>query len=285
MSARRWKILLVDDDEDAFVLTRDLLDDAMLGRFELDWVPSYVAAAEAVNRDQHDVYLVDYHLGERTGLELLRETHGNGLRAPVILLTGRGDRDVDFEAMEAGAADYLIKDQIDAALLERSIRYAVERHRTLTELQTLRMREKQEAENALAQYRALLAREPSPITAHLVGVGPLKEREPETLPDLITDYASLLDAYLECLGFHKPAPHRDLERFSQRLGDQGAGPRDVVDIHLRAVESRCRGASSKRARSYALEGRLLALEVMGHLVDYYRQGRGVAKAVSQEAEG
>lgn len=73
--------------------------------------------------------LVDYRLGAHDGLSLLRTIRSEGLTLPVILLTGQGDLQVDLEAMAAGAWDYLIKGQIDAQQLERSIRYAVERHR------------------------------------------------------------------------------------------------------------------------------------------------------------
>jgi PAS domain S-box-containing protein len=68
-------------------------------------------------------------LGERNGLELLQEAVANGCKAPIILLTGQGDHEVDIEAMNAGAADYLEKDKLGAPLLERSIRYAIERKR------------------------------------------------------------------------------------------------------------------------------------------------------------
>src|SRR5207302_807112 len=64
-----------------------------------------------------------------SGVELLRQAVEGGCGAPFILLTGQGDRQVDMEAMQAGAADYLIKGQIDAPLLERSIRYAIQHHR------------------------------------------------------------------------------------------------------------------------------------------------------------
>src|SRR5437660_3190035 len=83
---------------------------------------------EVMERNHHVVYLVDYRLGGRNGLDLLREARERGCRGPIILLTGQGEREVDLEAMKAGAADYLIKGQIDAAQLERSIRYAIERH-------------------------------------------------------------------------------------------------------------------------------------------------------------
>jgi PAS domain S-box-containing protein len=82
-----------------------------------------------MGENQHDIYLLDYRLGEHNGLELLQQAVAQGCRAPMILLTGQGDREIDMEAMKAGAADYLDKGQLRAPLLERSIRYAIERKR------------------------------------------------------------------------------------------------------------------------------------------------------------
>jgi hypothetical protein len=121
------RLLLVDDDEDDYILTRDWFSEIEGVKFELEWLTSYDAAVEAIAQNQHDVYLLDYRLGERNGLELLREAVANGCKAPIILLTGQGDHEVDVEAMKAGAADYLDKSQLGAPLLERSIRYAIER--------------------------------------------------------------------------------------------------------------------------------------------------------------
>lgn len=129
MDTGQVRVLLVDDDEDDYVLTRDWFSQ-MQGALKLEWVASYDAALEAISDHHHDVYLFDYRLGERTGLELLREAVTKGCSAPIILLTGQGDHQVDIEAMKAGAADYLEKSQIGAPLLERSIRYAIERKRT-----------------------------------------------------------------------------------------------------------------------------------------------------------
>ena len=123
------RVLLVDDDEDDYVLTRDLFYEIDGASFELEWVASYDAGAEAISHNQHDVYLLDYSLSKRNGLELLRFAIANGCKAPIILLTGQGDHKIDIEAMKAGAADYLEKGQIGAPLLERSIRYAIERKR------------------------------------------------------------------------------------------------------------------------------------------------------------
>ena len=121
----RLRVLLVEDDEDDYVIIRDLL--AEIEEFDLEWVTDYAGALNAIAREEHDVCLLDYRLGERSGLEVLREASGRGYGTPMILLTGQGDREVDLQAMQAGAADFLVKGRIDAPLLERAIRYAFAR--------------------------------------------------------------------------------------------------------------------------------------------------------------
>jgi signal transduction histidine kinase len=134
MDTRELRVLIADDDEDDYILTRDLLQRIGRQRFKLDWTPSYEAALQAIELNQHDVYLFDYHLGKSDGLELMREAYARGCKAPIILLTGNDDWETDVEAMKAGAADYLVKGHLDARQLERSIRYALERKRAQDEL-------------------------------------------------------------------------------------------------------------------------------------------------------
>ena len=123
------RVLLVDDDEDEYVVTRDLFREMGSG-YALSWACSYEDAVAEISQGEWDAFLFDYHLGARTGVDLLRETKSKGCRTPILILTGAGDRQVDLEAMQAGAADYLDKGQLTAALLERSIRYAIERRRS-----------------------------------------------------------------------------------------------------------------------------------------------------------
>jgi PAS domain S-box-containing protein len=126
MEQSPWKILLVEDDEDDYVLTRSLLSDGKPGQFVLDWVQSYAEGLEALTSCSHDVYLVDYRLGNADGLELVQEALASGCRAPIILMTGQGSLAVDMEAMRAGATDYLPKGELSGPLLERTIRYAIQ---------------------------------------------------------------------------------------------------------------------------------------------------------------
>ncbi|HEY9800764.1 MAG TPA: response regulator [Leptolyngbyaceae cyanobacterium] len=124
------RVLLVDDGESDYVLTRNWFSEFRVANCELEWVDNYEAAKIAIAQCRHDIYLVDYRLGSHSGLELLREATAQGCTSPIILLTGQGDWEIDLEAMKAGAADYLEKNQLNAPLLERSIRYAIERKQT-----------------------------------------------------------------------------------------------------------------------------------------------------------
>jgi PAS domain S-box-containing protein len=121
-----WNILLIEDDEDDYVFTRLLLADSKPRQFKLDWAKTYEEGIAAFRQKIHDVYLVDYRLGERDGLELVREAVEGGCTSPIILMTGQGSYSVDVEAMQAGATDYLQKEELSGPLLERTIRYAIQ---------------------------------------------------------------------------------------------------------------------------------------------------------------
>jgi len=154
MIAPSQSVLLIEDNDDDYLIVRDLLADSTSTRMELDWVNSYEAGRSAFARGDYDVCLLDYRLDGHTGLEFLRE-FSKDTRTPIILLTGMEDRTVDLEATKLGAADYLIKGQINSPLLERSIRYAMHgkaSERAVAEAQRLA----QAAVDALPQTIALL---------------------------------------------------------------------------------------------------------------------------------
>jgi len=129
------RVLLVDDDEDDRILTRGLLASMNGPGYLVDEATSWDEGLARMEKGEHDVYLLDHRLGRRRGIELLVEGRARGCRGPAIILTGLADRELDMEAMSAGAADYLVKGRTDAVLLERSIRYAIERGRVLQALE------------------------------------------------------------------------------------------------------------------------------------------------------
>ena len=123
------RVLLVDDDKDVYTLIRRYLKKASSGPFEVQWAASFEEALGAIDGTEHDVCLLDYRLGERTGVELLTKVRASGRELPVIVLTGLGSFELDMEFMGMGAFDYLEKAELTPALLERSIRYTIENHR------------------------------------------------------------------------------------------------------------------------------------------------------------
>ena len=134
MNSKIITVLLVDDDEDDYFLTREYFQDLVNWRFDITWCSTYKDAQYQLKTNKYDLYLFDYLLGEHTGIDLIEEACGLECEEPIILLTGKGDTKIAVEALRLGAADYLIKSELDSEKLERSIRYALERTSVLKAL-------------------------------------------------------------------------------------------------------------------------------------------------------
>lgn len=125
------RVLIVDDEEDDFILTSAHIRDITSRNFKIEWCSTYKNAIERIKKSEHDIYFIDYRLGAKTGLDLLRESALMHCEEPIILLTGQGNQAIDLEATRLGAVDYLIKSELNPEKLERCIRYSLERASTL----------------------------------------------------------------------------------------------------------------------------------------------------------
>jgi PAS domain S-box-containing protein/putative nucleotidyltransferase with HDIG domain len=142
------RVLLVEDDEDDFLRLRDILAEIRSTHYELDWRCSYETGRQALMRSHYDVCLLDNRLGARSGLDLLQEVRASESDHAILLLMGQGDVALDLQAMQAGAADYLAKSDLNAALLERSIRYAIQHQHMLAQLRASERRFRALIENS-----------------------------------------------------------------------------------------------------------------------------------------
>lgn len=132
------KVLLVDDDEEDFLLTEDIFEEIPYHKYEIDWIDNFEKAQELIAQEKHDIYLIDYRLGIHSGLELIKICLKNAkVYKPFILLTGQGDIETDQKAMQAGASDYLVKGKINAFELERSIRYSMKQAENIQQVKLL----------------------------------------------------------------------------------------------------------------------------------------------------
>lgn len=242
---RPVRVLLVDDDESDFVLTRDVIHDIPGDRYTLDWESEFGPAVEAILRGEHDVYLVDYRLGGHTGLDVLAAIRGRASTGPVILLTGVSTPEVDRAAEEAGADDFIEKGRLEPVLLERAIRYALRQRAQERELERKvaeRTAELTAANEALAEadrrkneYLATLAHElRNPLAPirnameimRLAADNPLAlAKAREMIERQMGIFVRLLDDLLE------------VSRFTRDKLELNREPLDLVDPVRLAVES------------------------------------------------
>lgn len=120
-------ILLIDTSEDDYRTLKRLLKRIHEPTFQLEWCPSFDEAKELVANHSHDLYLVDYRLGNHTGLDLLKIVEPDKRPEPFILLTDTSERDIERQAIKLGASDYLVRNSLDVDVLSSSLSYALGR--------------------------------------------------------------------------------------------------------------------------------------------------------------
>ncbi len=137
--------LYVDDDKDEYYLLKDLVDEFYFIDFEITWVKSYDEAIEAAKELKHQFYLIDYRLSGRSGLDLVKELTKIDTRISscYMLLTGINNPEIEDEALSSGIDNFISKADLNAQLLERTVRYTLEAKKNYIELEKSRNQYKQ----------------------------------------------------------------------------------------------------------------------------------------------
>lgn len=122
------RLLVVEDNPDDVALIRLQLGAAAAERpFVIDAVDRL---ADAMRRlKSTDVVLLDLGLPDARGIDGLTRLAHEAPELPVVVLTGSDDRELGVRAVREGAQDFLVKGRVDGDLLDRSLRYAIERKR------------------------------------------------------------------------------------------------------------------------------------------------------------
>jgi hypothetical protein len=129
------KVLVITGDRENYIFLENLLFQIQNSTFEVVWIDNFDGGLETLASKLFDVCLVSYYLEKFNGLQLLRTALKQGCKSAIILLTEYSDRQIDLAAIKAGAADYLDRTQLDSRLLERSIRYGIERKKREVKIQ------------------------------------------------------------------------------------------------------------------------------------------------------
>src|SRR5690606_18303894 len=120
-------ILLVAQDKEDYEAINRLVKRLVVPRCKLEWCASFDIARELISKRMHDVYLVDYKLGEYSGFDILKFAEPEKRHEPFILLSDSNDRSVERQATKLGATDYLVKGAFDLEILSSSLNYALGR--------------------------------------------------------------------------------------------------------------------------------------------------------------
>jgi CheY-like chemotaxis protein len=256
-------LLLVEDNPGDADLVREMLEVAAEGQFQVHHVTRLNEAIDKLKTAEVDVVLLDLRLPDGSGVQSVESVRSVAGEVPIVVLTGTDDEKLALSCIDAGAQDFLFKGEVRPVALRRAIGYAITR---------LREAQLRELQDTLERYRELTGGARTSVTASLAGMGALRQRLPAEFTDCVGLYRRLVDDYLEQLVLRRPKPRHEMERLATVLGDAGAGPRDLLDVHVSALDEAVKGKDGERSRSLAVEGRLLALEMMGLLLDYYRMG-------------
>lgn len=264
MDSKARVLLLVEDNPGDADLVAELLSEPSRERYRIIHVSRLDDGIEILRSQTVDVVVLDLALPDCSGLASLQAMRAQEKSVPIVVLTGTDDDELAHACIDAGAQDYLPKSEIRAQSLRRAIGYAISR---------LREAQVRELQAVLERFRALSsATQRTTVTAAIAGSGAVAMRDPRTFEQLVSSYFVLLEPYLHRQADTVVAPRTAMERIIAALGDVGGGPRDLLDVHVAALERALTRHPDDHSQSIVLEARLLALEMMGLLVDYYRVG-------------
>lgn len=238
------------------------------------------AAGVARLRDEaFDAVLVGHEPGELDALELIEGYRAGGATDPIVVLGAQSEQEMAALCYEVGADGYLCVHTTTTRNLIWVVARAVQRHQLLRQNhrlaqaeQTRLGREHDEADRLLGQQRALLSDletlrdgglggQAEPVCDHL--------RPPLRLPQQLTGhYRELLRAYV-IMGSGNLAS--DLKRLADLLVAAGLSAQQTMHLHLQALEELVHGLGARSTRHVMTRAGLLALEVMVHLAEGYRE--------------
>lgn len=286
MTKEKISVLLIDDDpDDTLLLNEDLLGSPN-NMYTLHSCENLGDGLKFLTMNDIDVILLDLNLPDSMGLDTVTKFKSEFPTLPVIALTGMNDEDFAVKIVQAGAQDYLMKGEVTPVLLNRSIRYSIERQQLQVELEKTRQRELRNQEFSILDQLSQVPK--TTITSQIYGLVSLEESSPIYFDGIVKQYGELMDLALEQRAFQmEDKVSSRLRILVDQLGYVKANARDIIEIHKAALKQKNQGVPFVKAEAYIEEGRILLLKLMGNLVMYYRSyyvGSTSLSSISQDNE-
>ena len=175
------KILIVDDEEADRITVRRLLKRSGM-ETQITEAADYEEAKEKMSNNLFDCVLIDYLLPDQDGLTLVREIRQQGVKIPLIILTGHGDEEIAVDMMKAGASDYLSKFRLTPSRLNQAMQNALRIYEAEQEAAIA----KQEKEHLAKQKEDFIARMTHDLRTPLVSANHILQLFQEGLYGEIT---------------------------------------------------------------------------------------------------
>jgi len=276
-------VLIVEDDEDDYILTSRLLRQAESFEFLVDWVADPSLARKVFSENRHDICLMDYRLGAEVSINLVREALSLGFTAPIIMLTGQDDTGVEIAAAAAGAVDYLVKENLGREQLLRSIRYALARSEILAE-RFERVRA-ETANRSKTEFLAILSHEiRTPLTAIIGYTELLIHQHQQTNADLAhklqvinrngTHLLSLLNDTLDLSKIEAGKLEMDIEKIELGPFVMSAVSliREMAEAKNLTLQVSARTVLPRFIQSDAMRLRQILFNLLGNAIKFTEEG-------------
>lgn len=269
------RVLLIEDDPtDALVTEMRLTDDAAYN-FSVEREATLASGWDRLLNETFDLVIVDLSLPDAAGLEVLDRLEESRRKVPVVVLSGNPDPNLALLAVKRGAQDFLVKNGLDPRILVRTCRYAVERQRLINMLEEEHEESRVRAERETTRFERIGRSEDTEVSARFYGDRSLSETNAEMFAACVERYRKIVDDALEERLFRveRPTAGAEVMELSKILASLRAGPRDVINLHTSAVAGEANklvGRTPQHISARMEEARLVALQLMGHLVQSYR---------------
>lgn len=272
MSNPVFPILLIENDNAIVQLIQHLLgstDNSVLTQdfsFSLSVADNLPQGLQLIEDTDFSAVILDLTLPDTQNFEALLKIKEKLPNIPIIIKIVDQDEATIVRAFQIGANGYIRIKDLDRNLLVYALRTAIERQQYMQELS------QQQQAKELANLEILANYIQPTITAKMFASSALKEAIPDVFSELTSKYAQLLDLSLEEKVFKVEYDiSGELRILAAKLGFLKASPRDIVDLHTKALKKKCDNVNLAKVQAYVEEGRLRLLELMGYLTSYYRK--------------